>query len=126
MRISDWSSDVCSSDLYEFDHVTGERSFSPELRKIFGLGPHTRLTGDQLVNYVHPEDRERVTATIPIARDPKGAGRNAFECRVVRSDGDVRWVQMRSQTFFAGEGGDRKSTRLNSSHYCAYRMPSSA
>src|SRR3546814_2936034 len=73
---------------YEFDHVTGERSFSPELRKIFGLGPHTRLTGDQLVNYVHPEDRERVTATIPIARDPKGAGRNAFECRVVRSDGD--------------------------------------
>src|SRR3546814_9384978 len=22
--------------------------------------------------------------------------------------------------------GDRKSTRLNSSHYCAYRMPSSA
>src|SRR3546814_3893482 len=44
---------------YEFDHVTGERSFSPELRKIFGLGTHTRLTGDQLVNYVHPEDRER-------------------------------------------------------------------
>src|SRR3546814_2498378 len=25
-----------------------------------------------------------------------------------------------------GEDGDRKSTRLNSSHYCAHRMPSSA
>src|SRR3546814_12100746 len=26
----------------------------------------------------------------------------------------------------AGSMADRKSTRLNSSHYCAYRMPSSA
>src|SRR3546814_9389730 len=27
---------------------------------------------------------------------------------------------------FQGQGEDRTSTRLNSSHYCAYRMPSSA
>src|SRR3546814_18546976 len=28
--------------------------------------------------------------------------------------------------FIEADGRDRKSTRLNSSHYCAYRMPSSA
>src|SRR3546814_10045920 len=31
-----------------------------------------------------------------------------------------------AQISFVGPVGDRKSTRLNSSHYCASRMPSSA
>src|SRR3546814_7592545 len=34
--------------------------------------------------------------------------------------GEVIWQEV------DGEAPDRKSTRLNSSHYCAYRMPSSA
>src|SRR3546814_1875559 len=38
---------------------------------------------------------------------------------LAKSGGDPRAARMEG-------AGDRKSTRLNSSHYCAYRMPSSA
>src|SRR3546814_1627202 len=41
------------------------------------------------------------------------------------SGGESQRIRLASQ-IGSGLSGDRKSTRLNSSHYCAYRMPSSA
>src|SRR3546814_2883521 len=38
----------------------------------------------------------------------------------------IPYTILRSTQFFEFVNGDRKSTRLNSSHYCASRMPSSA
>src|SRR3546814_5941926 len=87
---------------------------SPELLEIYGLTPHAPITEDQLAQLIHPEDLSRVRATTQFARNPEGAGRNALDYRIVRPDGEIRWVQLRSHIFFAGE--DRKSTRLNSSH----------
>src|SRR3546814_8454521 len=56
------------------------------------------------------------------------AGEIDFECGIDRH----QLVELREYRGFvrvcgrAHAHGDRKSTRLNSSHYCAYRMPSSA
>src|SRR3546814_17326181 len=52
---------------------------------------------------------------LPISASPGGGG-DCPRCRPGwGSSGRARW-----------RGGDRKSTRLNSSHSCASRMPSSA
>src|SRR3546814_4612540 len=104
MRISDWSSDVCSSDLRAHHD-----SPVPD-----GPGhPH---------DHGHADDRQ--------ARSPRDQG-GAEESQVrelrlplwhaveeVHPDGvgELR----------APSNRDRKSTRLNSSHLCASRMPSSA
>src|SRR3546814_18690340 len=64
---------------FEFDLVSGERSFSPELRKIFGLGPPTRLKRDPLVKYVYTADRDRVAETNPIDTAPHSTARKSFD-----------------------------------------------
>src|SRR3546814_1941787 len=43
-----------------------------------------------------------------------------------KADGYVATIKSGQVTFRGGEGQDRKGTRLNSSPYCASRMPSSA
>src|SRR3546814_7791491 len=100
MRISDWSSDVCSSDLPPAVGSEGER---PDRRAMSMERRHDAPLVDL------PE--------IDRAVDAAGGGPAA-----VRRDGDGE-----DGPFMAAQHRqDRKSTRLNSSHYCATRMPSSA
>ncbi|MCB0227402.1 MAG: PAS domain-containing protein, partial [Anaerolineae bacterium] len=59
----------------------------------------------------HPDDRERLTKAVLRAHDPEGAGFFDIEYRIVRRDGAVRWLSVRSQTFFEGEGDKRRPVR---------------
>src|SRR3546814_9173236 len=58
MRISDWSSDVCSSDLSEkrtlFDLLDAERNASITLTESFAMWPGAAVSG---FYFSHPESR---------------------------------------------------------------------
>src|SRR3546814_1708306 len=101
MRISDWSSDVCSSDL-----VGPALCRSP-------VGVLLKQLDVELVELAGGADVEAVFAGLLYGGDARE--------RQERSD------VVRKIGVGAGDGlaVDRKSTRLNSSHYCASRMPSS-
>src|SRR3546814_956281 len=78
-----------------------------------------RLIGRRHAVRTEPRQAEQAIDGVGAARSQKlapGIGPPIF-----RRAGDERLV-VRSQ----GRTGDRKSTRLNYSHYCASRMPSSA
>src|SRR3546814_3545266 len=126
MRISDWSSDVCSSDL------------APERGR-------SALDGVEALDFMANMMREHVPqqTRIHYVITDGGAAPNVVPASAsvyyyVRhpEPGVVRDVFARLQA--AAEGAaqgtgtsvvfepDRKSTRLNSSHQCASRMPSSA
>src|SRR3546814_4723885 len=103
MRISDWSSDVCSSDLLADPAVRLLTSTVTE--KGYCLAP------DGTLDLSHPDivhDLADRAAPVSI----------------------VGWIvaglAARRAAGTAPFAVDRKSTRLNSSHSCAYRMPSSA
>src|SRR3546814_3068569 len=103
MRISDWSSDVCSSDL----HAEGARSlgvglalrhlFAVEMRHLF-QEMHV-VQQDRAVR----ADRQRVT----VARRG-GAGAHRRAGRGLTHAILLYWISTHHE--------DRKSTRLNSSH----------
>src|SRR3546814_1279636 len=65
MRISDWSSDVCSSDLVAFDPTTSERTFrlalyeNPAVMLIPDLVRRLQSTGPNIRIAVVAPDRER-------------------------------------------------------------------
>src|SRR3546814_8472932 len=117
MRISDWSSDVCSSDLLP-------------------VGQHrdTVADGVERVEVVCDEEdgkAERVAQLRDELVEAGGADRVEAGGRLVEEQ------KLRVEREGAGDAGallhaarqlgrDRKSTRLNSSHYWASRMPSSA
>src|SRR3546814_8831753 len=130
MRISDWSSDVCSSDLIVLDPFFGTGT----------TGAVARRLGRHWIGIEREEDYcevalERIAAALPldesaltIMQSPKTQPRVAFGTLVengyvkpgaVLFDAKRRWkatVRVDGSLEAEGDTGDRKSTRLNSSH----------
>src|SRR3546814_10895091 len=109
MSISDWSSDVCSSDLgldlLGVRHGFADAHVHHDLLKARDF--HRILVAELLGQGV----RQLLLIVLLQAR---------FHASDLRLEVD------RFAGALGDPGLDRKSTRLNSSHYCASRMPSSA
>src|SRR3546814_10698286 len=109
MRISDWSSDVCSSDL-ESDVPLEEVQVGDRLR--VRPGEKVPVDGEVLEGESSIDESMLTGEPMPVR---KSAG-----------DAVIGDTQKGSDALIIRAGKDRKSTRLNSSHSCASRMPSSA
>src|SRR3546814_2844089 len=110
MRISDWSSDVCSSDL-DLVLVVGSPNSSNsnrlrELAEREGVEAYL-VDGADEIDPQWLEGRRHIGVT---------AGASAPDIL-------VQGVIERLHALGAGAGVDRRSTRLNYSHSCAHRMP---
>src|SRR3546814_9630996 len=107
MRISDWSSDVCSSDLCSGSFLLAESGLLDGHRAptSWWLGPMFR---QRYPNVTLDESRMIVNST---RFTTAGAA-------LAPVDLALRIIRGRSPAL-----ADRKSTRLNSSHSCATRMP---
>src|SRR3546814_3501000 len=101
MRISDWSSDVCSSDLEIEADAEGESDGDKRLQK-----PRAQL--DQMVEQRHLA----VGAVIVFGVDRRFGGHGSGPSR-----GGIAGVS-------GGMAADRKSKRPKASHTCEDRMPS--
>src|SRR3546814_10576928 len=106
MRISDWSSDVCSSDL---QRASG--------------GGFNRASGTRIIE----------AKASAVSLGSKGRGDVAVGDRVFHAKfgyGHIALIEGNKLEIDFDHSGrkrvDRTSTRLNSSHYCATRMPSSS
>src|SRR3546814_1076979 len=102
MRISDWRSDVCSSDLLEVEAL--------RVAEVVGLDP--RLVGGAVAGERDPAAAAR--AQVAGVQGVAVAGQ-AVAAVVVDHRGDE--MQLDVGAIVGGERrADRKSTRLNSSH----------
>src|SRR3546814_5640427 len=104
MRISDWSSDVCSSDLAVRDAVAPDVVDQSLLHVGIVVAVVQRRAAGEKVDVAAAVGGDQLGAL--------GAFEHDREAAAVAAD--------------CGLAADRKSTRLNSSHQCASRMPSSA
>src|SRR3546814_2081098 len=112
MRISDWSSDVCSSDLFLRRRTDGDEDdlavrdagwcVCREIEAASAGVAHQQRFDSRLIKGATPRFQGRDLVLIHVDAD-----------HVITDVGQT------------GRGA-RKSTRLNSSHYSASRMPSSA
>src|SRR3546814_6466718 len=117
MRISDWSSDVCSSDL----------TFAKMASCI--TGPYDPVHRPRVSDSLDYEGELGIVISRRCRHVPRDRALEVVAGYVVVNDLTVReWVTLTPQVVvpksFDTHGPDRKSTRLNSSHYCASRMPS--
>src|SRR3546814_6760249 len=103
MRISDWSSDVCSSDL-------------KDIKALIAASNAQVKTGADLVGRTGSSLTEIVTAI-------KKVSDIVAEIAAASREQATGLDQINTAV---GSMEDRKSTRLNSSHSCASRMPTSA
>ena len=102
---------VAGLGIFDHDHLSDTIQWSPEMRAFCGFGPDEQIGLAKWEQFVHPEDRVRIVQAIQEAHDPAGKGLYAVEHRIVRRDGEVRWLSVRSQTFFEGQAGARRPVR---------------
>src|SRR3546814_2447458 len=124
MRIRDWSSDVCSSDLGLYSRalaaipVDFSADASGHVRSYALFGDvQFRLTERLMFTVGFRYDHE--TNSLGIDQTARFAGAYP-DPRAFGSTGSPLYRAV------VAINQDRKSTRLNSSHSCDYRMPSSA
>lgn len=100
---------VAGVALAEVDYTTGLNHLSAESAQQFGLGPSAvALTREQIHATFHPDDRAELVTRIAESLDPAGAGWFAMDHRVVWPSGEVRWLRVRKQVTFVGEGRARR------------------
>jgi PAS domain S-box-containing protein len=76
---------------WELDLVTRKASRSLLHARIFGYeSPQAEWNFEIFLNHVHPQDRERVRSQFQGSVD-RGE-RSEFECRIIRPNGDIRWI----------------------------------
>jgi two-component system cell cycle sensor histidine kinase/response regulator CckA len=97
--------------IFDHNHQTDTIYWSPQQRQNYGWGPDEPVTMAKFIDQVFPEDRERIAAAVRHAHDPAGDGLFDVEHRIIRRDGEVRWLSTRSQTFFEGTGDARRPIR---------------
>ena len=101
------------SDIGIFDHDLRSDTiyWSPEQRKIHDWGADEPVTLQKFIACVHPDDMEAIVAQVQRAHHPAGDGTFDVEHRIIRRDGQIRWLTTRSQTYFEGEGSERHPVR---------------
>lgn len=97
--------------FFEHDHLTDSLLWSPILRDIYGVDTDEPASWQRYLELVHPDDRHRVVSTVQRTRAATGNGRYEVEHRLVRPDGAVRHIRLRSLTSFDGDGSSRQPVR---------------
>jgi PAS domain S-box-containing protein len=97
--------------IYDHDQENDRIYWSPEQRQNYGFSADEPVTLEKFLECVFPDDRAAIAIAIQRAHDPSGDGLFDAEHRIIRRDGQVRWLLTRSQTFFSPEGYGRRAVR---------------
>ena len=104
--------EVTGLGIWDSDGTFENVSWSPRMKAIFGLSPDVIITPAQIAPMIHPEDLPAFRQANNVALNPSGDGRLEIEHRIVRADGEVRWVALHGQCSFVGGPGDRWPERF--------------
>src|SRR3546814_7983785 len=116
MRISDWSSDVCSSDLHPVSQRIGGKFQTHEgapMPDVIFPGPEGRIEGR-----FSPPPRPRAPVALILHPHPQGGGtmNDRITQAMYKSFVARGFATLRFNFRGVGRSQDRTSTRLNSSH----------
>ncbi len=98
--------------LWEWNVHTGETFWSERQKEIFGLARSEPATYEFWLQAIHPEDRERVVASVGALTDPRSGGQLHVEHRVIHGNGEVRWIVSRGRMLYEVVDGELKPSRL--------------
>jgi PAS domain S-box-containing protein len=98
--------------VYAFDPIERQSEWSRELFAMVGLAPSDKIKQSNIVAAIHPDDRSRFEEIMLRAIETTGSGSYAHEFRIVRPDGEVRWLADKGRADFTGEGANRHPVKV--------------
>jgi len=82
-------------------------SWDARSKEIFGV-PEDGATIEEFMNWVHPDDVEKVWAAYHRALDPSQPERSPTQFRLQRGNGKVSWVETQGLAYLEGAGRERQ------------------
>jgi PAS domain S-box-containing protein len=98
--------------MWDWIAATGKIYWSNRYREIFGISADQPITHEFWLSVIHPEDRDWVNRKVDALNDPASGGRLHMDYRIIRPDGDIRWINCRGRMLYTSEGGTTKPLRL--------------
>lgn len=93
---------VAKMAIIEIDVDNDICELSSEAVELFGFdSDKTKITREELRNMIHPEDRARIYELVKNATDTNGNGLLEAQHRIIRADGELRWLNVKEQFYFA-------------------------
>lgn len=90
---------------WDYDVRTGEARFDGRTKALFGMPAEAPATREELIERIHPDDRERMHGAIAQALEPGGRGSYSLEYRTVELPGvGMRWVGAHGKALFDATG----------------------
>jgi PAS domain S-box-containing protein len=106
------ASEAAHFGIYEYIPQTHQLSWSPLLKAIHGLPAEAEIIPEQLHEFVHPEDRAQFLNSMAQLLRPDAPDGYEHEFRIIRTDGEVRWLLDKGRIFFSGAGEHRRVERI--------------
>ncbi len=101
------AADAAGLGTFWHDLGTGRLSVDERCREHLGLAA-ADISLEEFVANIHPDDLHRLRESIARSLDPgSGDGRDHTEYRILRPDGEVRWISNFVRIHFEGEGAKR-------------------
>jgi len=101
--------DAADFGTFRHDLATDVLHYDARATDHYGHGRSSWRWQD-LLDVVHPDDLGRLRAAFDEAIDPtRGDGRFAIEYRIIRPDGQTRWISVKALVHFDGIGAARRA-----------------
>jgi PAS domain S-box-containing protein len=104
--------DASKLGAWQYDHPHRAFSWDERGKEIFATAENG-ATVEELMNWIHPDDAERVMAALFVALDPAQPPRSPTQFRLRRRNGEVRWVETQGLARLEGVGRERKVVSFN-------------
>jgi len=97
--------DAAQLGVWELDPVTNLLNWDDRCRQLFGINSDNRLSYEQAISHIHPDDLERVEKAVKWAMSPDSGGDYNITYRTIGADDHLlRWVRFIGKSYFNERG----------------------
>lgn len=105
------SAEAAGLGAYSYDLESQTPNWSSTLKQIHGLPADAVLSRERILELIHPNDRELFRQRLTGMLTPNEGETYECEFRIIRPNGEERWLRDRGQFTFAGSGRSRRPVR---------------
>jgi PAS domain S-box-containing protein len=102
---------VANLGMFDHDLINEKLYCSDQMLLLSGFAPKSSISLSQFLERVYPADRAVIEESIRKSHESQSSGVVSFEHRLLLPDGTVNWISTNAQTFFEGQGSNRRAVR---------------
>lgn len=104
--------DAARLGWWQFNPVTGISMWDEGYRKIFGVSDYSRPNQEILEKIIHPDDLSELWKKVEASINPENPQPYYAEYRIIRPDGQLKWIEAHGTATFEGEGAERHAVNF--------------